>query len=82
MVHKIEFNNRNSVIDCFLPKDSVPDKNAVAELYQMTALEETLDRLAALPGFFRENEQRIEKTSVSLWKSSISLRPLTRPAVI
>lgn len=61
MVHKFEYNNRNSVIDCFLPKDSVPDKNAVSELYQMTALEETLDRLGVVPGFFRENEQRIEK---------------------
>lgn len=61
MVHKIEYNNRNSVIDCYLSKDSVPDKNAVAELYQMTALEETLDRLTAVPEFFRTNEQRIEK---------------------
>lgn len=61
MVHKIEYNNRNSVIDCYLPNDSVPDKNAVTELYQMTALEETLERLAAVPGFFRGNEQRIEK---------------------
>lgn len=61
MVHKIEHNNRNSVIDCYLPKDSVPDKNAVAELYQMTALEETLERLAAVPGFSRGDEQRIEK---------------------
>ena len=61
MVHKMEYSNRNSVIDCFLPKESVPDKNAVAELYQMTALEETLDRLAAVPGFFQGDEQRIEK---------------------
>ena len=61
MVHKIEYDKRNSVIDCYLPKDSVPDKNAVTELYQMTALEETLERLAAVQGFFRGDEQRIEK---------------------
>lgn len=61
MVHKIEYNNRNRVIDCYLPKDSVPDKNAVAELHQMTALEETLERLADVPGFFRGDAQRIEK---------------------
>ncbi|MDE5591249.1 MAG: RtcB family protein, partial [Acetatifactor sp.] len=61
MVHKIEYNNRNSVINCYLPKDSVPDKKAVTELYQMTALEETIERLAAVPGFFRGDEQQIEK---------------------
>lgn len=52
MVHKIEYKDRNSVIDCYLPKASVPDKNAVEELHQMTALEETLDRLASVPEFF------------------------------
>lgn len=61
MVHKIEYNDRNSVIDCYLPKDSAPDKNAVEELHQMTALEETLDRLATVPGFFQGDGQRIEK---------------------
>jgi len=33
------------VISCYLPEVSTPDKNAVAELYQMTALEEALELL-------------------------------------
>lgn len=34
MVHKIEFSIRNSVIDCFLPKDSVPDNHPDAGFSQ------------------------------------------------
>ena len=48
MVHKITYKDRNNVINCYLPEGSVPDKNAEAELYRMTALEETLERLAAV----------------------------------
>ena len=42
MIHKIKYKDRNDVIFCYLPKSSVPDKNAVTKLHQMTALEETL----------------------------------------
>ena len=61
MVYKIEYSDRNNVISCYLPNGSAPDKNAMAELRQMTALEETLERLEAVPGFFRGDGQRIEK---------------------
>ncbi len=61
MVHKIEYKDRNNSISCYLPEDLMPDKNAVAELYQMTELEETLARLAAVPGFFQKDAPRIEK---------------------
>ena len=61
MVHKIEYKDRNNVISCYLPEGSAPDKNAMAELHQMTALEETLERLTAVPGFFQGDGQRIEK---------------------
>ncbi len=61
MVHKIEFKDRNNIISCYLPEGSVPDKNATAELHQMTALEETLARLTAVPDFFQGDKQRIEK---------------------
>lgn len=61
MVHKIEYKDRSNVISCYLPKDCAPDKNALEELHQMTALEETLERLAAVPGFFQGEGQRIEK---------------------
>ena len=61
MVHKIGYSDRSNMISCYLPEGSMPDKNAMAELHQMTALEETLERLTAAPGFFREGESRIEK---------------------
>ena len=54
MIHRIEYTDRNNVISLYLPEDSVPDKNAVEELHQMTGLEETLERLASIPGFFQE----------------------------
>lgn len=60
MIHKIEYKNRSNVISCYLPEDSTPDKNAMAELYQMTELEETLEGLTAA-GFFRGDGQRIVK---------------------
>ncbi|MDE7478441.1 MAG: RtcB family protein, partial [Lachnospiraceae bacterium] len=47
MVQKIEFKDRNNDIFCYLPEGSAPDKNAAAELHQMTALEETVERLKA-----------------------------------
>lgn len=61
MVHKITYKDRNNVINCYLPEGSVPDKNAEAELYRMTALEETLERLAAVPGFFGGSVPQIRK---------------------
>ena len=61
MIHKIEWKDRNTAISCYLPEDSAPDKNAVAELYQMTALEETLSKLTAVPGFFQKDSPKIEK---------------------
>ena len=61
MIYKIEYKDRYNAISCYLPEGSAPDKKAAEELYQMTALEETLERLAAVPGFFREGGQRIEK---------------------
>lgn len=60
MIHKIDWKDRKNVISCYLPEVSTPDKNAVAELYQMTALEETLERLAAT-GYFQGKEPRIER---------------------
>ncbi len=60
MIHKIDWNDRKNVISCYLPEVSTPDKNAVAELYQMTALEETLERLAATD-YFQGKEPRIER---------------------
>ena len=60
MEHKIEWRDRKNVISCYLPEEAAPDKNAVAELHQMTALEETLERLAAVSGYFQA-EPQIEK---------------------
>ncbi len=60
MVQSIEYTDRNSVIDCYLPEGSAPDKHASAELHRMTGLEKTLEKLAA-KGFFQEEGQRIEK---------------------
>ena len=61
MVHKIEWKDRKNVISCYLPEDVAPDKNAVTELHQMTALEETLEKLAAVPGYFQGDMPQIEK---------------------
>ena len=61
MVHKIEFQDRHNVIFCYLPENSAPEKKAMAELHQMTAIEETLAVLTAAPGFFQGDGQRIEK---------------------
>lgn len=61
MIYKIEYKGRKNVISCYLPDDSVPERNAVEELHQMTALEESLARLSAVPDFFRGNDNRIEK---------------------
>lgn len=61
MIHKIEYKDRNKVISCYLPEGCVPDKNATAELYQVTELEETLARLKSVPGFFQGEVHRIEK---------------------
>ncbi|MDE7273012.1 MAG: RtcB family protein, partial [Lachnospiraceae bacterium] len=61
MVRKIEWKDRKNVIACYLPQDAAPDKNAVAELHQMTALENTLERLISVSGYFQADEPRIEK---------------------
>ncbi len=61
MVQKIIYQDRKSVISCYLPKNSAPDKNAAEELHQLTALEETLDRLTAIPDFFQKTEPQIKK---------------------
>ncbi len=61
MIHKIEYKDRSNVISCYLPEGSVPDKNAAEELHQMTAMEQTLEKLAAVPGFFQGDSQRVEK---------------------
>ena len=61
MLHKIEFQDRHNVISCYLPENSAPEKKAMAELHQMTAIEETLAVLTAAPGFFQGDGQRIEK---------------------
>ncbi len=61
MFHKIEWKDRKNAISCYLPEDAAPDKNAMAELHQMTALEETLERLSAVSGYFQADEPRIEK---------------------
>lgn len=57
----MEWKDRSSAITCYLPEGAAPDKNAVAELYQMTELEETLERLATVPGFFGKKTPRIER---------------------
>lgn len=61
MVHKIELKDRNTVISCYLPENSAPDKNAVAELQRMTELEETLERLTSVSFFPQGEKPRIEK---------------------
>ncbi len=61
MIHKMEYKDRDTIISCYLPEGSAPDKNAVEELHQMTALEQTLERLTEIPGFFRRDLGRIEK---------------------
>lgn len=61
MRHILKWKDRKNVISCYLSEDAAPDKNAVAELHQMTALEETLERLTAVSGYFQEEEPRIEK---------------------
>lgn len=57
MVHNIRYKDRNTVTACYLPEG----KNAAAELHRMTALEETLERLVSVPGFFRGDRQQIRK---------------------
>lgn len=61
MVQKIEYKDRENVISCFLPEGGAPDKNAIAQLHQMTALEETLERLMGKSPFYQQGRQRIEK---------------------
>lgn len=61
MIHNIEYKDRDNIVSCYLPEGSVPEKNAMAELYQMTALEETLVRLKRVPGFFEGDGQHIER---------------------
>lgn len=61
MIYKIKYKDRDHEISCYLPEDSSPDKNAVAELHQMTALEKTLKRLTAIPSYSEGNNLQIEK---------------------
>ena len=61
MKYKIEWKDRKNEITCYLPEESVPDKNAVAELHQMTALEETLERLESVSGYFQGDASQIKK---------------------
>ena len=65
MVYKIDYKDRNKSIACYLPEGAAPDKSAVEELHQMTALEETLDRLRGVTGFFQGDRQGIEKIIVT-----------------
>ena len=65
MIYKIDYKDRNKSIACYLPEGAPPDKSAVEELHQMTALEETLDRLRGVPGFFQGDRQGIEKIIVT-----------------
>ncbi len=61
MLHILKWKDRKNEIFCYLPADAVPDKNAVAELHQMTALEETLERLTGVSGYFQGDEPQIKK---------------------
>lgn len=61
MVHNIRFKDRNNIISCYLPEDCLPEKNAVAELYQMTELEETLNKLREIPCYSQSANLQIEK---------------------
>lgn len=61
MLHKIEWKDRTNAISCYLAEDTAPDKNALTELHQMTALEETLERLTETSDFFQGIAPRIEK---------------------
>ena len=61
MVHHIRFKDRNNIISCYLPEDCLPEKNAVAELYQMTELEETLNKLREIPCYSQSANLQIEK---------------------
>ena len=61
MVHNIRFKDRNNIISCYLPEDCLPEKNAVAELYQMTELEETLNKLREIPYYSQSANLQIEK---------------------
>lgn len=60
MIHKIEWKDRKNEITCYLAEVAAPDKNAMAELHQMTALEETLERLKSA-GYFHEAAPNIER---------------------
>ncbi len=61
MVHHIKYKDRNNVISCYLPEDCLPEKNAVAELYQMTELEETLNKLREISCYYQSANLQIEK---------------------
>lgn len=61
MIYKIAFKDRKHDISCYLPENTAPDKNAEAELHQMTALEDTLERLTLETTFFQGQEPRIER---------------------
>lgn len=61
MVHHIKYKDRNNVISCYLPEDCAPEKNAVAELHQMTELEETLNKLRETPCYSQSANLQIKK---------------------
>ena len=65
MIHNIAWKDRTQTVSCYLPEDSLPEKAAVTELYQMTELEETLKKLAAVPGIFQGEQPRIEDIIVT-----------------
>ncbi len=61
MLHILKWKDRKNEIFCYLPAEAVPDKNAVAELHQMTALEETLERLTGVSGYFQETSLKSKR---------------------
>lgn len=61
MVHNIKFKDRNNIISCYLPEDCSPEKNAVSELHQMTALEKTLSKLREIPCHSQSANLQIKK---------------------
>lgn len=58
MKYKIEWKDRKNEITCYLPEESVPDKNAVAELHQMTALRRHWKGWSPCQAIFREMHRR------------------------
>ncbi len=60
MVQNLVFNKKTEA-SIYLPDDTQPDKKAMEELQQLMELQTTIERLLQQPGYFSDENSRIEK---------------------